>query len=65
MFIPNIKFIIYKTQYIGATDIEVYPKAEPSKGWTGGLGVLREFRRKGIATALKIKAMEKLLEKGI
>jgi len=56
---------VYKTQYIGATDIEVYPKAEPSKGWTGGLGVLKEFRRKGIATALKIKAIEALLKKGV
>ena len=52
-------------QYIGSTDIEVYPKSEPHKGWTGGLGVIREFRRKGIATALKIKAIEALLKKGI
>ncbi len=52
-------------QYIGSTDIEVYPKAEPHKGWTGGLGVLKEFRRKGIATALKIKAIEVLLKKGV
>ena len=57
--------MFYKTQYIGATDIEVYPEAEPHKGWTGGLGVLKEFRRKGIATALKIKAIEALLKKGI
>ena len=52
-------------QYIGSTDIEVLPKAEPHKGWTGGLGVLREFRRKGIATAMKIKAIEVLLKKGV
>jgi len=52
-------------QYIGSTDIEVYPKSEPHKGWTGGLGVIREFRRRGIATALKIKAIEALLKKGI
>jgi len=52
-------------EYIGSTDIEVLPKAEPHKGWTGGLGVLKEFRRKGIATALKIKAIEILLKKGI
>ena len=52
-------------QYIGSTDIEVYPKSEPHKGWTGGLGVIREFRRKGIATALKIKAIEALLKKGV
>ena len=52
-------------QYIASTDIEVLPKAEPHKGWTGGLGVIREFRRKGIATAIKIKAIEILLKKGI
>ena len=52
-------------KYIGSTDIEVFPKAEPHKGWTGGLGVLKEFRRRGIATAIKIKAIEKLLEKGV
>ena len=52
-------------KYIGSTDLEVYPKTEPHKAWTGGLGVLKDFRRKGIATALKIKAIERLLEKGI
>jgi len=56
---------VKKGQYIGSTDIEVLPKAEPHKGWTGGLGVLREFRRKGIATAIKIKAIEALLKKEI
>ena len=52
-------------KYIGSTDIEVYYKTEPHKGWTGGLGVLKEFRRKGIATALKIKAIERLIQKGV
>ena len=52
-------------KYIGSTDIFVLPKSEPFKGWTDGLGVIKEFRRKGIATALKIKAIEKLLQKGI
>tara|TARA_B100001142_G_scaffold244399_1_gene243690 strand:+ start:4317 stop:5288 length:972 start_codon:yes stop_codon:yes gene_type:complete len=52
-------------QYIASTDIEVLPKAEPHKAWTGGLGVIRKFRRKGIATAIKIKAIEILLKKGI
>ena len=51
-------------RYIGSTDIKVYP-IEPHKGWTGGLGVIKEFRRKGIATAIKIKAIERLLRKGI
>ena len=52
-------------QYIGSTDIEVFHKTEPHKGWTGGLGVLKDFRRRGIATALKIIAIEKLLKKGV
>tara|TARA_B100002052_G_scaffold299184_1_gene336110 strand:+ start:170 stop:1135 length:966 start_codon:yes stop_codon:yes gene_type:complete len=51
--------------YIGSTDLSVFPKSEPHKAWTEGLGVLKEFRRKGIATALKIKAIEKLLDKGV
>lgn len=51
--------------YIGSTDITVYKKAEPHKGWTGGLGVLKKFRRKGIATAMKIKAIKILLKKGV
>ena len=55
---------VYKKQYIASTDIHVY-KSEPHKGWTGGLGVLKKFRRQGIATALKIKAIETLLKKGI
>ena len=52
-------------KYIGSTNISVYPKAEPHKGWTGSIGVLKEFRRKGIATALKIKAIEGLLKKEV
>ncbi len=52
-------------EYIGCTDIEVLPKAEPHKGWTGTLGVIRKFRRRGIAIALKIKAIEGLLKKGV
>ena len=56
---------IYKKQYVACTDIFVFHKSEPHKGWTGSLGVLREFRREGIATALKIKAIEILLKKGV
>tara|TARA_B100001142_G_scaffold260287_1_gene262638 strand:- start:1263 stop:2228 length:966 start_codon:yes stop_codon:yes gene_type:complete len=52
-------------EYIGSTDLEVYDKTEPHKAWTGGLGVLKNYRRKGLATALKIKAIERLREKGI
>ena len=52
-------------RYIGSTDLEVYYKSEPHKAWTNGLGVLKDYRRRGIATALKIKAIEKLIEKGV
>ena len=52
-------------RYIGSTDLEVNYKSEPYKAWTNGLGVLKDYRRKGVATALKIKAIEKLIEKGI
>ena len=52
-------------KYVGSTDIHVLPKSDPHKAWTGSLGVLREYRRQGIATALKVKAFEKLQEKGI
>ena len=52
-------------KYIASTDLEFYPKAEPHKAWTGSLGVLKEYRRKGIAIALKIRAFEELIKKGI
>ena len=52
-------------KYVGATDIYVMPKGDPHKAWTGSLGVLRDYRRRGIAIALKIKAFEKLRQKGI
>tara|TARA_Y100001970_G_scaffold142181_1_gene174940 strand:+ start:470 stop:1435 length:966 start_codon:yes stop_codon:yes gene_type:complete len=56
---------VHKGNYIASTDLSIYPKSEPHKAWTGGLGVLKEYRRKGIATALKIKAIETLLKKGV
>ena len=52
-------------RYIGATDIFVFGKSESHKGWTGSLGVVKDFRRRGVATAIKIKAIEKLLKKGV
>ena len=52
-------------KYVGSTDIHVLPKSDPHKAWTGSLGVLREYRRRGIATALKVKAFEKLKEKRV
>ena len=55
----------FDDRYIGSTDIAVFGKSEPYKGWTGSLGVIKDFRRRGIATAIKIKAIEKLLNKGV
>ena len=52
-------------KYVGSTDIHLFPKSDPYKAWTGSLGVLKEYRRRGIATALKAKAYQKLKEKGI
>ena len=51
-------------QYIGGTYLFIL-QGTPEKAWTGALGVLRKFRRQGIATALKIKAIEILRDKGI
>ena len=51
--------------YVGSTDIHLFPKSDPFKAWTGSLGVLREYRRQGIATALKVKAFEKLRDKEV
>lgn len=52
-------------EYIGSTDLHVFSKSDPFKAWTGGLGVLREYRRQGIATAIKVKALKILRKKGI
>ena len=41
---------VLKGDYIGSTDIHVYHKSEPHKGWTGGLGVLKKFRRSWFST---------------
>ena len=56
---------IKNNQYIGMTSLSIYHKSEPFKAWTQTLGVLKQFRRQGIATALKIKAIQKLINKGI
>ena len=56
---------VKNNKYIAATDISVNHKSQPNVGWTGSLGVLREYRRKGIATALKVKAIDLLIKKGI
>jgi GNAT superfamily N-acetyltransferase len=56
---------VFGDKYIGSTDIFVFNKSDPNKAWTGSLGVLKEFRRRGIAIAIKIKAIEILLKKGV
>ena len=56
---------IKNNQYIGMTSLSIYHKSEPFKAWTETLGVLKQFRRQGIATALKIKAIQNLIDKGI
>ena len=56
---------IKKGQYVGFTNLMVFKRSEPYKAWTESLGVLKKYRRRGIATALKIKAIEKLIAKGI
>ena len=56
---------VKNNKYLASTDLEYYPKAEAHKAWTGSLGVIKKFRRMGIATALKIIAFQKLIEKGI
>ena len=52
-------------EYIGLTNLSVYYRSEPFKAWTETTGVLKKFRRRGIATALKIRAIQKLISKGI
>lgn len=56
---------VKKGEYIGSTDLRVNHKSEPFRAYTTGTGVKRAYRRQGIATALKIKAIERLKEKGI
>ena len=52
-------------KYIGMTSLTVFKRSEPNKAFTETLGVLKKYRRQGIATALKIKAIETLINKGI
>jgi GNAT superfamily N-acetyltransferase len=50
-------------EYVGCTKLSTY-KTEPKKCWTDNLGVRRDFRRKRLATALKIEALSRLKERG-
>jgi len=49
--------------YIGGTKLEV-DSSEPEKCWTENLGIIKEYRRKKLATALKIEALKRLQKRG-
>ena len=38
---------------VPSADLEYYPKSEPHKAWTGSLGVLKEFEKKGNSCSFK------------
>ena len=48
-------------EYIGCTKLSK-DQAEPDKCWTDNLGVRKDYRRKKLATALKIEALSRLKE---
>ncbi len=52
-------------EYLGLTRVIVKYKSEPEKGYTESTGVLKKYRRQGIATALKVESIKKLKGKGI
>ncbi|MDP6684473.1 MAG: GNAT family N-acetyltransferase [Candidatus Marinimicrobia bacterium] len=52
-------------EYIGSTRVKINKKSEPERGYTESTGVLKQFRRQGIATALKVESIKKLKAKGI
>ena len=56
---------VCNNQYIGISKAKIIKKNYPKKAIIRMTGVLKKFRRKGIAKALKIKAIEKLKENGI
>ena len=56
---------VCNNQYIGISNAKIIKKNYPKKAIIRMTGVLKKFRRKGIAKALKIKAIEKLKENGI
>ena len=49
--------------YIGCTKLEV-DHSEPEKCWTENLGIIKEYRRKKLATVLKIEALKRLQKRG-
>ncbi len=50
-------------EYVGCTKLSTY-RTEPEKCWTDNLGVRSNFRRKKLATALKIEALSRLKKRG-
>ena len=56
---------VCNNKYIGISNAKIIKKNYPKKAIIRMTGVLKKFRRKGIAKALKIKAIEKLKENGI
>ena len=51
-------------EYIGCTKLSI-EQTEPDKCWTDNLGVRKDYRRKKIATALKVEALSRLKKRGI
>ena len=49
--------------YVGCTQLEA-DSIETEKCWTNNLGVIQEYRRKKLATALKIEALKRLQKRG-
>jgi GNAT superfamily N-acetyltransferase len=49
--------------YVGCTKLEA-DNCEPKKCWTSNLGVIKEYRRQKLATALKIEALKRLQKRG-
>jgi len=57
-FLPDAYFIAKDgNRYIGISNLW-RSKGEPEKLYQGVTGILREYRRRGIATALKVKTIE-------
>ncbi|MBH49579.1 MAG: hypothetical protein CMG69_02360 [Candidatus Marinimicrobia bacterium] len=56
---------VKKDEYIGSTRVKVNKMSEPNRGYTESTGVLKQFRRQGIATALKVESIKKLSSKDI
>ena len=56
---------VKKGEYIGSTRVKVNKMSEPNRGYTESTGVLKQFRRQGIATALKVESIKKLSSKDI